>query len=917
MGTTNSVFEQIFTSEYSLQNFKYFVSEFFNNVDWVSEKQIKDYWNWTEFSVFIDGYTHLANYKGADNNTVSIFAVEMKKGQNIDRARSAQRNFVKKLIENGNCQAAIVAFYSSNDFKKWRLSFVKLDYEFTAGKIKQRITPAKRYSYLVGKGEPCRTAQVRLLSILQNEKSNPTLEEMEEAFSVEKITKEFFEQYKNKYIQLKEHLEATPEFIEESIKHHFTAEQFSKKLMGQIAFLYFVQKKGWLGVNALPRILTEKQYKKAFYIISSSKRYVISKVYIQDNNLNYNIDSSKLKELTEDEEIILAKALKGEPWGTGPRDFMRKLYKNCTAKKENYFDDYLEPLFYEALNKSRGDSSYYPRLHCKIPFLNGGLFEALDNYDWENNIFNIPNEMFSNKDIKGDWDADGILDVFDRYNFTMNEDEPLEKEVAVDPEMLGKIFENLLDIKDRKSKGAFYTPREIVHYMCQESIVNYLVNETGLEYTDLKDFILYGEFMKDEDTTREVKDGLVEMYISKNIFDIPSKVNRLHEIDKALSTITVCDPAVGSGAFPLGMINEIVKARTNITAYLALLEKNPQNRLIMHQGTRHPYKLKLNTIKNCIYAVDIEPSAVDITKLRLWLSLVVDEETDPDADELSMFIASKDPKPLPNLDCNIRCGNSLIDEINGIKLINESDLFGNQEFQVSMGQNIYEEMLKELFDAQDKLFSEKDHDNKTKLKAKIQAIKDQIILLNISQTKAEEQYINTKDDASLPYMLWKLEFAKVFKEKGGFDVVIGNPPYIGQSGNKEIFREVKATTFGAKYHQRRMDFHYFFYHKGIDLLKDHGHLMLITTNYFLDATNADKLREDIKSRTNILGIINFNELKIFESATGQHNLIMLLRKSVNDKNVSIMRTKRRGFANSTILSSIFSGQDDKTEYLTF
>ena len=106
---------------------------------------------------------------------------------------------------------------------------------------------------------------------------------------------------------------------------------------------------------------------------------------------------------------------------------------------------------------------YCPALHARVPFLSGGLFEPLDGYDWKSNCFDIPDEIFSNKKDENDRNGTGILDIFDRYNFTMSEDEPMEREVAIDPEMLGKIFENLLEVKDRKSKGAFYTPREIVH----------------------------------------------------------------------------------------------------------------------------------------------------------------------------------------------------------------------------------------------------------------------------------------------------------------------------------------------------------------------------------------------------------------------------------------------------------------------
>ena len=153
----------------------------------------------------------------------------------------------------------------------------------------------------------------------------------------------------------------------------------------------------------------------------------------------------------------------------------------------------MEPLFYTALNIDRSrKNDLYPKLGLRISFLNGGLFEELDNYDWQKNNFSIPNEIFSNTDANGR-DADRILNIFDRYNFTIDEDEPTEREVAIEPEMLGKVFENLLDVNDGKSKGAFYTPREIVHYMYRETFINYLVEKSKIPEDAIRNFVLYGD----------------------------------------------------------------------------------------------------------------------------------------------------------------------------------------------------------------------------------------------------------------------------------------------------------------------------------------------------------------------------------------------------------------------------------------
>ena len=260
------------------------------------------------------------------------------------------------------------------------------------------------------------------------------------------------------------------------------------------------------------------------------------------------------------------------------------------------------------MNVNRGEQGYDPDLHCRIPFLSGGLFEPLDGYDWEHNDFAIPNEVFSNRINNNPRTGDGILDIFDRYNFTMSEDEPMEREVAIDPEMLGKVFENLLEVNDRKAKGAFYTPREIVHYMCQESLINYLHKTINVSEEAIRDFIFHGDLMKDEDTVKDKRIGNGGMYISEELYKLDSDgnilVNRLVDMDKALAEVRVADPAVGSGAFPLGMLNEIVRARQNISAYMAIT-MNAYDIRMMYSMERSAHHLKYETIRNCIYAADV------------------------------------------------------------------------------------------------------------------------------------------------------------------------------------------------------------------------------------------------------------------------------------------------------------------------
>lgn len=912
--------ENILKSEYSTEGFVSLVTEIFDSMRIVApNKKNKEYSN---FNSHIETYSHIGSYTSPDNKKIAVFEVQLKAASYVENSRSTQRSYARKLIENGNVDGAIIAFFTPGD-SRWRLSFVRLDYEmkFEGGKFKtqENLTPAKRYSFLVGKDEPCHTAISRFRDFIIDENYNPTLDDIEEAFSVEKVTKEFFSLYCEKFYQLQEYLETNQDFKDESERCGFTSEQFAKKLMGQIVFLYFLQKKGWLGVKVWSPTLTEKEYKNVFYTSGAQGRIIkdhLPKIYTLKEDGLYHLNSRVLDDIPdEDEEVIANNMPRIKTWGDGSKNFLRTIYNYSQTHKKHFYEEYLEPLFYDALNRNRGAMGYCPALHCRVPFLSGGLFDPIDNYDWKNNYFDIPDEIFSNKKSENDREANGILDIFDRYNFTMSEDEPMEREVAIDPEMLGKVFENLLEVKDRKSKGAFYTPREIVHYMCQESLINYLVRKTGLKETDIRDFILYGDFMKDEDTSKEKREGNGGMFISEEIFDIDAGgkivVNRLTEIDNALANVKVADPAVGSGAFPLGMMNEIVRARQNITAYMSI-GMNAYNKRMLYQNERSPYVLKYNTIKNCLYAVDIEPSAVDIAQLRLWLSLVIDDEINPLAQ--NDLEGHRDPLPLPNLECNILCGNSLIDEFRGKKLIKASDIIGSKVTQIDAWHNDFEIIINKLLEEQDLLFRCDDPIKKQKHKEMIQSYKDMIIFVE-GQNNPDyiEEYNKAKSMSSKPFIVWELDFARVFRDNGGFDIVIGNPPYIGESGHKEIFRPVADTEFGNKYYQGKMDFFYFFFHKGLDILRENGICGLITTNYYLNASGAKTLRSDFRNRGNIIRLVNFNELKIFQSALGQHNIITFIKKE-NQGSVNCCITERKGFGDEKTIRSIVSWKDKSTIY---
>lgn len=902
------VFVETLTDSFDHDRYVHFIRELLDDMQIVAPNQEKKPYN--TFSAAIDHYRHIGNYVGTDNNKVALFSVCLKNDKNLENARSMQRAFVKTLLESSDCAGALVAFHTKDELDKWRLSMVRMDYEFSKGKLSEKLTPAKRYSYLVGKGEPCHTAQERLYPIFVEDKLSPSLDELEEAFSVESVTKDFFDQYREKYLNLKEYLDSNADFIAEAESRGFNSEQFSKKLMGQIVFLYFIQKKGWLGVNAFPSKLTEREYKSGFYRPGRKPKELMPLVYKQYKDGTFHRDTNALLSLSADDETTLSTLVKGDAWGDGPKDFMRQIFEGCKKAGKNFFDDYLEPLFYTGLNQNRGDNAFFPPLHRRIPFLNGGLFEEMEGYDWRNNNFRIPNELFSNADIKDKREADGILDVFDRYNFTMAEDEPMEREVAIDPEMLGKVFENLLDVTDRKSKGAFYTPREIVHYMCQETLINYLASRAGIAEDDIRKFILYGEYFRDEDTKKTLPvdnetgkvlyeddvyfrkhhmefDKAKDLEIPASIFSYKNKVNRLQELDDLLADVKVVDPAVGSGAFPLGMLNEIVKARETITTYMTI-DMNAFQRL-SYRSLRNSYRMKRETIKNSIFACDIEPSAVDITKLRLWLSLVIDNQIM--AQENEEFGYTTKPRELPNFDCNIICGNSLMDEFEGVQLITENAALKNESHgrqMTTFDQNI-EVLINELIDLQSKLYDEKDRVAKDALKTQIQDIYNTIVMEQIStDSKLVDDYYQAIQMPSKPFILWQLYYPKVFRDNGGFDIVIGNPPYIGFHNvpDKEYYKDHYYSANG------KYDFYVLFIERGMKLACSHGFVSFICPSYFYKRDYGKSIRKLILEKSQIKYIADFSYFQVFDSAltytcifcievAGEHGKLKILDKDLS------------------------------------
>jgi type I restriction-modification system DNA methylase subunit len=845
---------ETFRQKFDDARFLYFIRNLVNHLD-ESKKQ-----TWTlkkaAFEDFVNHFTRLGTYTDADGEAVDVLVIHLRKDTTLARGRVTLRNFVADYLATGHGQgkAAVMAAFVSPTEDDWRFSFVKLDYTFEKtelGFVAERIqlTPARRYSYLVGKNENCHTAQKQFLALLETHEINPTVAQLEAAFSVEKVTREFYDHYKDLFEQTRDALAA---FLDTApkIKTHFAergieCDDFAKKLLGQIVFLYFLQKKGWFGVE------------------------------------------------------------RGKTWGSGRKDFIRHLFNNRAdyahipgqrKRPANFFNDILEPLFYEAIAAPRTDEDhYYSRFDCKIPFLNGGLFEPLYGYNWVETEILLPDTLFANdqpSQEKGETGT-GILDVFDRYNFTVNEAEPLEKEVAVDPEMLGLVFENLLPENVRHSSGTFYTPRVIVHYMCQQALLHYLtVRATDIPQADLALFLRLAERFTDfqaKETKKHADKRLPE-----------SIRNNAARLDELLATITVCDPAIGSGAFPVGMMLEICRARMA----LAAVEGMPEQTF---------YHLKRHAIQHSLYGVDLDPGAVEIAKLRLWLSMVVDEDNITDI------------QPLPNLDYKIMQGNSLLEEFDGVRLLDEkllqppaasreseiADLknrisVASQEFvrlhgegkksaaaklateqeikrlkkqlaglvhpdeakpdgQGELNQQTSWASLKRIQELHSNFFDEDSRAEKDKLRRELDGLEWNFMEATLRESGRAAALAELKRASAThrkPFFLWRLHFGEVFQKRGGFDVVIANPPYVRQEEIKE-FKPAFKRSFEC--FTGTADLFVFFYERSVKLLRDGGALALITSNKYYRAGYGEKLRGFLVRELTLQQLIDFGDAPVFEA----------------------------------------------------
>ena len=607
----------LFQSSFNLAQWYSFLQHFFNATELKStpERIIEN--------TSDEGY-YLGNIDTTDSYRIGLFQYNIVKGS-VANKRVGLRNLVKSFINPtwGEFDAALVVFDSGDH---WRLSFIC--------DIKGESTSPKRYTYVFGSDDLLYRTPIERFNFLK--KKGISFENLKTAFSVEALSDEFFDKYREQYADFIQYItgkrfvkvgskweekvlgEPNAALMQAFDHNEKKIRDYVKKMMGRITFLHFLQRKGWM---------------------------------------------------------------------CGDLNYMQNMFENSSYKND-YLDSVLEPLFFGILNTKPAerealfaDYGWDKSLLAEwkdIPYLNGGLFER-DEEDEPESRF--PAEYFKR-----------LFQFFSEYNFTIDENDPNDAEVGVDPEMLGKIFENLLE--DNKDKGAFYTPKEIVRYMCQESLIAYLETNTSVAKDKIRQFVLSPE---------------------EGVADIPE--NKKPKLLTALEEVKICDPAIGSGAFPMGLLNELLHCRE-------VLSGEHYDRA----------EIKKSIIQNNIYGVDIEKGAVDIARLRFWLSIVVDEET---------------PSPLPNLDYKIMQGNSLIESFMGVDL---SKLTYEKEYKKDKGEfSLFDDEKNRLQKTVSYLLSSyyscSDHDKKVKLQ---QEISDTI------NKQLEAQAYNTSILAKLKENLWNI-----------------------------------------------------------------------------------------------------------------------------------------------------------------
>ena len=807
MTYSKETFRHIFQHPFDLQEWQQMLQHFFHATELKAEPEH------IEGTADYEKGHYLGAIDTTDSYRIGLFYYEVKHG-NVARKRVGLRNLVNTFINSnyGGFDAALVVFDSGT---LWRLSFVC--------NIKGESTAPKRFTYVFGEADNYYNTPVGRFDALQ--RNGISFENIKDAFSVEALTKEFYNDLFN-WFQWTVNPDSGiyfPNNIDTSEDDFEDIEKKIIRLITRLMFVWFIKQKG-----LVPNKLFD-EYELSNILLDFDPNSMSQGIYY--NAILQNLFFATLNRAIEDEE-----GKRGFAKLQGQRD-VKTLYRYAEMFKipEN-----------EIL-----------RLFAEVPFLNGGLFECLDktkkidgverayNYDgfsrsdsrfpngrYRQRAF-IPNVFFFHQEH-------GILSILKRYNFTVEENTATEQQVALDPELLGKVFENLLGAYNPETKetarnqsGSFYTPREIVDYMVDESLIAYL-GDTPLVRSLFKD-----DFIPDELCWSDYQ-----------------------MIAGRLKSVKIIDPACGSGAFPMGLLNRIVD----------LLQKI--------ETDKTTYELKLNIIENCVYGVDIQNIATQISKLRFFITLICDFEKDASKPNFGI-------PPLPNLETKFVTANTLVE----LKKIKKGEfkfagtLFENQDIRPTKI---------ELARVRHEHFLAKTASAKYRLRKRDQELREKLVeLLSENKEFAPEDakqmaaWNPYDQNAISPFFDPEWMFGVV----DGFDIIIGNPPYVQLQSNSGEFAKLYETCDYSTF-TRTGDIYCLFYERGWQLLKDNGHLCYITSNKWMRAGYGEKTRNFFAEKTNPMLLIDFAGVKIFESATVDTNILLFAKSSNMHKTVCAITNKQ-------------------------
>ena len=786
---SNSDLRSLFQSSFNLADWQVFLQDFFN------AQEIRKTPELINESDDERGY-FLGTLNSTDHFRIGLFWYTISKGSVVHK-KVGLNQLVKSFVNPqwGEFDAAIAVFSENNN---WRLSLIC--------NIKEEQMSPKRYTYVFGESNNLYNTPVSRFLFLQEK--GISFENIKNAFSVEALTKQFYNELFEWY-QWAISEDSGVYFPNNTAIEDDDRENIDTKiirLITRLMFVWFIKQK-----DLVPNKLFEASFISTILKDFDPESKSSGNYY---NAILQNLFFATLNRAIEDEE--------------GKHRGFAKLASKDVKTLYRYEEMFSIP------------EDEVIKLFSGIPFLNGGLFECLDktktidgvqkayNFDgfsrndkkfadgrYRNRAF-IPNSLFFKQDK-------GLFSILSRYNFTIEENTPNEQQVALDPELLGKVFENLLGAYNPETKetarnqsGSFYTPREIVNYMVDESIISYL-----------------GE-----------SDEVREMLSPDYQYD-PAKRNLYKDITEKLKSIKILDPACGSGAFPMGLLNRIVDLITKLS---------PETDV---------YSLKLQIIENCIYGVDIQSIAVQISKLRFFISLICDCEKDENKPNFGI-------PTLPNLETKFVCANSLIDKKSEEA---QGNLFEDPRIQ---------ETKDALIRLREDHFMAKSASQKRRLREK-----DDELRLTLATLLADNDLATREDaeqmakwnpydqNASSPF--FSAEW--MFNVKDGFDIIIGNPPYIQLQNNGGELNKLYAPC-GFQSFASTGDIYCLFYERGWQLLKENGHLCFITSNKWMRAGYGEKLRTFFANNTDPKLMIDFGGVKIFESATVDTN-ILLYEKSKN------------------------------------